>query len=78
MVSIPITGFCAIEVEAANAKAAKDAAWQAIDDGAKGEVEWEYTETVTSGNVCHAMQNDVEVTRVREEPTADSSSKAGT
>ncbi len=77
IVSIPITGFCAVEVEASNTKGAIAAAWKAIDDGTKGEVEWEYTEKVTSGNVCHAMQNDIEVTRLRDEQAAQVSRPDG-
>ncbi len=73
-VSIPITGFCAVEVEAENSESAIAAAWKAIDGGEVGEVEWEYTEKVTSGNVCHAMQHDVEVTRLRDDEAAQVSS----
>lgn len=76
IVSIPITGTCAVEVEASDRKSAIAAAWKAIDDGNKGEVEWEYTENVTTGNVCHAMQNSIEVTRLRDEPAGDTKGSA--
>ena len=63
-VSIPITGFCAVEVEAENSKSAIAAAWKAIDDGCDGDVEWE------------AMQNGIEVTRLRDDEAAQVSSPA--
>ena len=66
IVSIPITGSCSFEVEAASTHGATVAAWAAVNAGTEGDVTWEYTEKVTTGNVCHAMQNEVEVTRVRE------------
>lgn len=71
IVSIPITGSVSYTVEAADKKSAIAAAWKAIDDGAPSDDEtWEFTETVTSGNVCHAMQNNIEVQRVRDDEAA--------
>jgi len=62
-VSIPITGSAAFEVEAKDRKSAIQAAWAKVDAGEEGEVTWEYTEIVTEGNCCHAVQNEIEVTK---------------
>lgn len=70
IVTIPITGAVAIEVFAADSKAAQDAAWKQIDSGEfkpdDDNLTWEYTEDVVTGNVCHAFQSHVEVSEVRE------------
>jgi len=71
IVTIPITGYASVEVEAASAKTAEDAAWEALEDDATAEevrqnVEWEFTPHVTTGNVCHARLNDIEVELVKE------------
>lgn len=60
-VSIPITGMCSFEVEADDECAAKDAAWGLVNEGNEGELMWEYTERVVSGNIFHGMQNEIEV-----------------
>lgn len=68
-VSIPLAGAIHIEVEAENAKAAKDAAWEKLnEEGEKaGDVEWEFFDTLTEGNVSHAPFNEIEATKHREE-----------
>lgn len=64
MVLIPIAGSFAIEVEAADEKAAKAAAWDEMnaytgDVEAIGQLEWEFLEKICSGNVCHAPHWEV-------------------
>jgi hypothetical protein len=68
MVAIPISGSISIAVEATDEKAAIEAAWGAYnDDGADaGEVEWEAHEAITTGNVCHARPNSIQVTEHKE------------
>lgn len=68
IVSIPIAGSATFEVEASDAKTAKEAAWEAVNGHCEPKVEWEweYLESVSSGNVCHAPLNEISVTRVRE------------
>jgi hypothetical protein len=63
MVTIPITGFFGIEVEAESKEEAIEEAWRKFHDGADPYeyLEWEPVSSVTTGNVCHAMQNDIEV-----------------
>lgn len=61
-VSIPITGVVGFAVTAEDEESAKAAAWERVDEGKKGEIEWEYTEHVYLGNVFSGMQNDIEVT----------------
>lgn len=67
IVSVPLTGAIHVEVEAASAKEAKERAWDKINElGDKaGEVEWEFHNQVTEGNVCHAVLNEIEVSRVK-------------
>lgn len=64
-VTIPITGHVGFTVTAEDKESAKEAAWQAIDDGREGNIEWEYTSTVCSGNVFHGMQNNIDVIKER-------------
>jgi hypothetical protein len=66
-VSIPITGRINIAVSADDDESAVEAAWDVYNEGKwdPDDVEWEATESVTEGNVCHAMQNDIEVSRVK-------------
>ena len=62
-VSIPIAGAIHIEVEAASSEEAKEKAWEKInkDSEKAGEVEWEFFDHITEGNVCSAPLNDIEV-----------------
>ena len=67
-VAMPITGIVTLTVEAEDHESAIAAFWAAIessDEPPKEELEWEYTPEVTSGNVCYAMQNSVEVDEVK-------------
>jgi hypothetical protein len=63
-VIIPIAGAISIEVEAESEEAAKDVAWEEINEkGAEaGELEWEFLTRIVEGNVCHApvLQTRVE------------------
>ena len=66
IVSIPIAGAIHIEVEAESEREAKEAAWAKVDDGDHGEdIEWEFMESITNGNVCHAPLNDIEVNEIK-------------
>jgi hypothetical protein len=67
IVSVPLTGAIHVEVEAASAKEAEERAWDKINEhGEKaGEVEWEFHEKVTEGNICHAFLDEIEVSRVK-------------
>lgn len=67
IVSIPLVGAMHIEVSARTASEAKEKAWRAYDDHGPdaGEVEWELTDHVTTGNVCHAPQNDIEANEAK-------------
>ena len=53
IVSIPIAGSATFEVEASDAKTAKEAAWEAVNGHCEPEVEWEYLESVSSGHEKH-------------------------
>jgi hypothetical protein len=66
IVSIPITGVVAFEVEASGTVAAIKAAWEAVDAGKEGDVTWEYCDQVCEGNMFRGMQNEVGATRVSE------------
>lgn len=59
IVSIPIAGTCTYTVEADSKEEAIEKAWgmNADDDG---EVEWEFYSRLTSGNVLHPWQNEIE------------------
>jgi hypothetical protein len=62
-VTIPIAGHITFEVEAENAKAAKEAAWDA--DIAEGDLSWEMLNSFGEGNVCHCPSPwEVEVEEV--------------
>ena len=67
-VSMPITGRVTRRVKAQDAQSAEAAFWDSIDEKAptEDEIEWEYTDHVTRGNVCNAMQNDVQVDEIKE------------
>lgn len=62
-VHIPITGSVYVEVEI-DAEADDDSAFFAACDAYKDgtdQIEWEFTQHVTRGNVCSAMLNDFSV-----------------
>lgn len=63
LVSVPIAGAVHISVKAEDESDAKQQAWAKIDKkGDKaGDVEWEFCESITTGNVCHAPYNDTVV-----------------
>ena len=64
-VSIPIAGRICIEVTAVSAKAAIEAAWAELNEGAANkpgaDIEWEFFSKLVEGNVCHAPHTEVEV-----------------
>ena len=70
-VQIPVTGSIIVTVEAENAKAAEDAAWELADFQVVPERpdvceagEFETHRHVTRGNVCSAVCNDINVEEV--------------
>lgn len=69
MVSIPIAGAIHVEVEAKSQDEAIEAAWAKVDEAPKpdevGEIEWEYMNHITTGNVCHAPLNSIEANKVK-------------
>lgn len=66
IVSIPIAGAIHIEVKAKNAREAKEAAWKKVHEDKAGEdIEWEFLDSITEGNCCHAPLNDTEVQEVK-------------
>lgn len=68
IVSIPVTGAVHVEVEANTRGEAKEKAWNKIDEegeSAAGDIEWEFHECVTEGNVTHAMLNEIVVSEVK-------------
>lgn len=67
IVSIPIAGQIHVEVEGDSEEGAIKSAWNKIDEMGPdaGEVEWEFFETLTTGNVLHAPRNKIEATEVK-------------
>ena len=70
-VSIPIAGAIHIQVEAKSVAEAKEKAWDEINLSSKpveeiGEIEWEFFDAITEGNVCHAPLNEIAVSKHRE------------
>jgi hypothetical protein len=63
LVTVPIAGAIHIMVEATDAQEAKQKAWDKIDEKGDraGDVEWEFCESITTGNVCHAPYNETVV-----------------
>ena len=71
-VQIPITGRIGCEVEANDEASAKEAAWKLYDNGELDpyeDVEWEATDRVTTGNVCHAMLHEIDASPIRDATT---------
>lgn len=66
LVSIPVAGAIHVTVTAASEAEAKEAAWDKINEEGEsaGDVEWEFMDHITEGNVCHAPLNDIEVSKV--------------
>lgn len=65
MVTCPIAGSVSGEVEADDAESALEALMEAhYNDESGVEVEWEWLESIATGNVCHAPCNQVEVTEL--------------
>lgn len=66
-VSIPLTGYIYIEVEADSEQAAEEAAWEKFNvEGEKaGDIAWELVDHVTTGNVFHGELNDVCVDEIK-------------
>jgi hypothetical protein len=55
-VTLPVTGFCVVEVEAENAD---DAINKAMDNVTNDDLEtWETHREITRGNVCYAEVNE--------------------
>jgi hypothetical protein len=67
-VSIPIKGTSTFEVEAADDEAAKQAAWDAIDEGTNGDVTWEYFEDPRTGDEVDVMPQEKRATPKRRRP----------
>lgn len=67
-VSIPIAGAIHVQVEAKSESEAKERAWEKINEeaGDAGDVEWEFFDVITEGNVSHAPLNEVGVSKHRE------------
>jgi len=65
VVSVPIAGAIHIQVKAKSESEARHLAWERInDDGPDaGDVEWEFFDALTEGNVLHAPLNEVEVSQ---------------
>jgi hypothetical protein len=67
-VTMPITGVIHVEVQAESEEIALEAFWAEIDtmsgEDINNSLEWEYCPHVTTGNVTHAMQNDVEIEEI--------------
>lgn len=68
IVQIPIAGCLIVEVEAENAEAAENEAWNQFNERGPdvGEVEWEAYEKIADGNVVNTYHNEVEVIEVSE------------
>jgi hypothetical protein len=67
-VRIPIAGSITIEVEADSEEAAKEAAWERINENSGepediGEVEWGYFDVIVEGNCFHGPCNEIEVSK---------------
>lgn len=63
-VTIPITGSVTIEVEVDASADDDDIVAAAMDayNPKEHDTEWEFTPTVSSGNVCHAMCMSYDIT----------------
>jgi len=59
-VTMPIAGSVSLEVEAENPKAAIEAFWDHPNIPHEPD-EWDFVEHVCEGNVCYAMQMNVDV-----------------
>lgn len=67
-VLIPIAGCMRISVEAESEEKALEAAYEEYHKNPDAaDLEWEFCETVTEGNVLHAPYNSVEIEEEEEE-----------
>lgn len=66
-VQIPIAGSIYIEVEAENEKEAEEVAWEAINEKGEeaGDLEWEFFNAITEGNVCRAPCDRITVDKLK-------------
>lgn len=64
-VKIPIAGFVYYEVEANSVKEAKEKAWELVNEGVEGDINWEFFDIITEGNVSHAPCNEIEVDKLK-------------
>ena len=76
-VSVPIAGSCSIDVEANSEAEAKRLVWDKINEGAEGEVQWEYHARLVSGNCLHAPQNEIEVELLESDVQSDAPERQG-
>ncbi|XVJ70934.1 MAG: hypothetical protein HEQ39_15920 [Rhizobacter sp.] len=60
LVTMPVTGFVSMEVEAADPDAAIHAFWDSDLQPSQPDA-WQFTEHVVRGNLCTALQRDVQV-----------------
>ena len=60
-VLIPITGYISVEVEADSEDQARETAFESEDLTLENIQNWECHEKVVQGNVCYAVQNEIEV-----------------
>lgn len=67
-VAVPIAGAIHIQVEAKSEAEAKEKAWERINEEGEdaGDVEWEFFDVITEGNVSHAPLNEIEASRLPE------------
>ncbi len=60
LVTMPVTGFVSMEVEATDPDAAIHAFWDSDLQPSQPDA-WQFTEHVVRGNLCTALQRDVQV-----------------
>jgi hypothetical protein len=60
LVTMPVTGYVTMEVEATDPDAAIHAFWDSDAQPSQPDA-WQFTEHVVRGNLCTALQRDVQV-----------------
>lgn len=60
LVTMPVTGYVTMEVEATDPDAAIHAFWDSDSQPSQPDA-WQFTEHVVRGNLCTALQRDVQV-----------------